>query len=400
MTIHTPLHTACRLMLATMLGLSIAGCGQDKAAPEASASAAASAAPAASGTAAATDAMDVIVPAAMASQFKVAPVAQVKLAITQEISGRIEANEREVARIGAGVTGRVTQVLAEVGDRVKAGQVLAHVASPELSSAQLTYLRAHATAQQAERAAERARQLIQADVIGSAELQRRESELSVARAELRAAGDQLALLGIPRDAIAKLKDSGSLYPHALVVASQSGVIIDRKVSQGQVAQPGDPLFTVADLSNVWVVGALPERDASGAQAGQTVEINVPAIGKTLSGKVVRVGDTVSPETRTVPIRTQVANPGQALKPQMLATMKLAGAAVDTLAVPSLAVVRDNDKDHVYVQTAPDRFRLTPVTLGPASEGMRPVVSGLKVGTSVVIEGAFHLNNERKRAELE
>ncbi len=393
----TPLQQASRLMLAAMLGLSIAGCGQDKAdtAPAASGAAAA-----ASQAAPADDPMLVVVKPEMAAQFKVAAVAQVKLAVTQEISGRIEANERAVARIGAGATGRVTEVLAEVGDRVKAGQVLAHVASPELSAAQLTYLRAHATAQQAERAAERARQLIQADVIGSAELQRRESELSVARAELRAAGDQLALLGIPRDGIAKLKDSGSLYPHALVVASHSGVIIDRKVSQGQVAQPGDPLFTVADLSNVWVVGALPERDAASAHTGQTVEISVPAIGQSLSGKVVRVGDTVSPETRTVPIRTQVANPGQALKPQMLATMKLAGAAVDTLAVPAVAVVRDNDRDHVYVQTAPNTFRLTPVTLGAASDGQRPVSRGLNAGDKGVIEGAFHLNNERKRAELE
>lgn len=378
------------------LSLAMSACGDAK---KDGSTAAASGASAASGAAAA-DPLDVTIKADMAANFKVAKVAREPIAMVQEVSGRIEANERQVTRIGAGVTGRVTQVLAEVGDRVRPGQVLAHVASPELATAQLSYLRAHASTQLAERAVERARQLIQADVIGSAELQRRESELSIARAELRAAGDQLTLVGIPRDAIAKLRDSGSLSPHALVVATQAGVVVERKVSQGQVAQPGDPLFTVADLGNVWVVGALPEQAARNARIGQQIEISVPAIGKQLSGRVIQIADTVSPETRTVPLRTQVDNAAHELKPQMLATMRIAGTPVESLAVPTVAVVRDNDRDHVFVQTSPTRFRLTPVELGVASEGRRPVLKGLAEGTPIVVEGAFHLNNERKRAELE
>jgi len=190
----------------------------------------------------------------MAKNFQVQKVAQADLAPTQDIAGRIEANDRQVTRIGASVTGRVTEVLAEVGDRVKPGQALAYVASPELTTAQLGYLRANAASQLAERAVERARQLIQADVIGSAELQRRESELSIARAELRAAGDQLRLMGLGQAAIDKLRTDGTLAPQTAVLATLSGVVIERKVSSGQVAQPGDPLFTVADLGNVWVVG--------------------------------------------------------------------------------------------------------------------------------------------------
>src|SRR5450830_568927 len=175
----------------------------------------------------------------------------------------------------APVTGRVTDVLAEVGDRVKTGQALAYVASPELTTAQLAFLRAHAASQLAERAVERARQLIQADVIGSAELQRRESELSIARAELRAAGDQLQLMGLPAGAIEQLRSQGTLAAKTAVVATLSGVVIERQVSRGQVAQPGDPLFTVADLGNVWVVGGLPEQAARSVQPGQAVEIEVP-----------------------------------------------------------------------------------------------------------------------------
>jgi cobalt-zinc-cadmium efflux system membrane fusion protein len=338
---------------------------------------------------------------AMAQGFKVDMLKAVDITSIQEISGRIDTNERLVNRIGAGVTGRVTEVLVEIGDSVRAGQVLARLASPELTTAQLAHLRAKSNAELAERAVERARQLIQADVIGSAELQRRESELSITRAEMRASADQLRLMGIPAEGIAKLRDQGSLYPAASVTATLSGVVTERKISQGQVAQPGDQLFTVADLSNVWVIGALPEQAARTVQIGQSIEVNVPALGdKKLTGKIVFISDTISPDTRTVAIRTQVDNRERQLKPQMLATLRIAGITTPQLAVPVGAVVRELDKDHVYVQTTPLRYRLTPVELGTATNGLRPVIKGLAAGTPIVIEGAFHLNNERKRSELE
>ena len=357
--------------------------------------------PAASAPKTPADPMMVEVKPDMAKNFQVDTLTPVDLATIQEVTGRIDANERQVTRIGAAVTGRVTEVLAEVGDPVRKGQTLARVASPELTTAQLGYLRANSAASLAERAVDRARQLIQADVIGSAELQRREAELSIARAESRAAADQLALMGLPTESIAKLRDQGNLHPVASVTSTLSGVVTERKVSQGQVAQPGEQLFTVADLSNVWVIGALPEQAARTVQLGQKVEVEVPALGeRRLTGKVVFISDTISPDTRTVTIRTQVDNSQRELKPQMLATLRIAGATQSQLAVPVGAVVRENDRDHVYVKTGENRYRLTPVELGAASGSLRPVLKGLGAGTAVVTQGAFHLNNERKRAELE
>ena len=387
------------LALAGLLAFTLSACGGgDDKESAAKAAAAQSAAPE-------LDPMEVKVPADMAPNFKTAVVGMTEVATTQEVAGRIEANERKVMRIGASVAGRVTDVLADVGDRVKSGQALARIASPELTTAQLAYMRASAQATLAERAVERARQLIAADVIGTAELQRRESEAQIARAELRAAGDQLKLLGIGGDALARLRSQGNLVHHAAITSGAAGIVVERQVSQGQVAQPGDPLFTVADLSNVWVVGALPEQMARSVEAGQSVQIDVPALGlgaedERISGKIIYVGDTVSPETRTVMIRTQVDNKDHALKPQMLATMRIQGALQKTLAVPAQAVVRENDKDHVYVKKADNHYRLTPVDLGPASNGLRPIYKGVNQGAEIVVEGAFHLNNERKRAELE
>ncbi len=337
----------------------------------------------------------------MAAGFNVAPLAQAEVVPVQEITGRIEASERRVSRIGSAVTGRVTEVLVDLGDAVRSGQPMARVASPELTEAQLALLRANAAGGLAARAVDRARQLLAADVIGSAELQRRESELSIARAELRAATDRLALLGVPQADVERLRDKGTLATATVVSAPRDGVVIERSISQGQVAQPGDLLFTVADLSKVWVVGALPEQAAGTVEVGQAVEIVVPAANAgARTGRVVMVGATVQTDTRTVAIRTEVDNPNRLLKPQMLATMRISGAPRRVLALPAAAVVRENDRDHVFVRTGAGQYRLTAVELGPASNGLRPLLQGPREGAEVVVDGAFHLNNERKRAELE
>ncbi len=379
---------ALRVAAAALLLLGLAACQPQASSPAAPAKAE-------------VDPLLVQVPPEMAGRFQVMPVQFKDLEPMKEVVGRIEANDRLVTRIGASVTGRVTDVLVEIGDRVQSGQALARVASPELAQAQMAYLRAHSASALADRAVERARQLFQADVIGSAELQRRESEQAVARAEKRALQDQLRLLGIPAEALAQLREQGTLHPHATVVSTLSGVVIERKVSNGQVAQPGDPLFTVADLSRVWVVGELPEQTARTVSVGQRVDIEVPALGaRQLSGKIVYVGDTVSPETRTVPIRTQVDNLGRELKPQMLATMRIRGESQRLLTVPQDAVIRENDRDHVYRRIGDGLYRYTPVELGPQQNEWRPVRQGLAEGDPVVVHGAFHLHNQRKRAELE
>ncbi len=345
--------------------------------------------------------LDVILKEEMAKQFVIEPAQIVELAVVQKVTGRIEANEQRTTRIGSSITGRVTQVMAEVGDRVKAGQPLAKLASPELSNAQLGFLRALSATKLAERSVERAQQLVTADVIGNAELQRREVELSVARAELRAATDQLRLIGLSEALIERLRETGALASEVAITANRTGIVVERKVSQGQVAQPGDPLFTVADLSNVWVVGALPEQDANSVHLNQLVEVEVPALGKQkLKGRIVFVSDTVQQDTRTVPIRTSVENPKFELKPQMLATLHLSGGLRKQLAVPGSAVVRENDKDYVFVQIEKNHFRLTEVELEPTAGELRPVKKGIKEGSLIVVDGSFHLNSQRKRAELE
>ncbi|CAH0444983.1 Cobalt-zinc-cadmium resistance protein CzcB [Ralstonia pseudosolanacearum] len=335
----------------------------------------------------------VVAPPALTARLKVAPAGQQAVSERLRVPGQIDFDEQRVARIGASVTGRVTELLVVPGQQVKAGDILAQLHSTELGTAQLAYQKAVAQRDLQARALERAKLLLAADVIGSAELQKRQSELAMAEAEVRAAVDQLRVMGVSMR-------TGGMSSISPVVASLGGTVVERKVTRGQVVQPADALFTVADLSRVWVVGQVPESAAPLVRAGQAVEIETGAPGERIVGKLIWVSDIVDPQTRTVTVRTEVDNPERALKPSMLATLLIESRPEQKLVVPTSAVVREDNRDYVFVQASPTDYRLVPVKLGDESNGVRPVTSGLQAGQPIVVDGGFHLNNERKRAEME
>lgn len=333
--------------------------------------------------------------------LKIADVATLPVAETLRVAGHVDFDEQALARIGATVTGRVIQINALLGQAVKKGDTLAQLNSSELSSSQLAYLRAKSQMELHRRNVERAQLLFKSDVIGAAELQRRESEYEIAAAETRAARDQLRVLGVSDGAIGRLGATGHIDSVAGVVTTLNGVVVERKIAAGQVVQPSDVLFVVADLSRVWAVAQVPEQQMSQVKAGQAVRIEIPALNnEKLLGRLIYVGQTVNPETRTVLVRTELDNKEGRLKPAMLASMLIEAAPVERLVVPASAVVREHDEDHVFVAQADGVFRLTKVKLAAENNGQRVVLEGLKPGKRIVIEGGFHLNNERNRKEME
>jgi cobalt-zinc-cadmium efflux system membrane fusion protein len=178
-------------------------------------------------------------------------------------------------------------------------------------------------------------------------------------------------------------------------------VVERKLAQGQVVQPADALFVVADLSRLWAVAQVPEQQVSQVKVGQSVSIEVPALGnEKLVGKLIYVGQTINPETRTVLVRTELDNRDGRLKPAMLASMLIEARAIERQVVPASAVVRENDEDHVFVAQGDGAFLLTKVKLAPEQGGQRVVLSGLKGDEKLVVDGAFHLNNERNRKAME
>jgi cobalt-zinc-cadmium efflux system membrane fusion protein len=338
---------------------------------------------------------------ALQEKVQLVKVGQAEIREVLHIPGSVQVDEQRIARIGAPVTGRISEIEAVLGQQVKQGQSLATLNSTELAQNQLIYIKALQQIDLQSKAVERARMLLDADVISKAEVQRRESELSAVQAELNAASNQLQVLGMSPQGIAKLSKANQMHALSTVSARISGTVISRKINLGQVVQPADELFVVADLSRVLAVAEVPERQIDAIEIGQEVNIEVPALHQSaIKGKLIYVGDVVNPQTRTVTVRSEIDNHTRTLKPDMLVSMLVQSKPLPKLAIPVQSVVRENDKDHVFVQVAPNKYRLREVTLGAEYQSMVAIVNGVEEGEVVVSDGAFHVNNERKRKELE
>ncbi len=347
------------------------------------------------------DASSVLIAESLKAQIQVTEVQSQDVSDTLRVAGQIDFNEQSLTRIGASVTGRVTQIQAHLGNVVDKGETLAQINSSELSGSQLAYLKARSEKELHRRNMERAKTLFEADVISAAELQRRENEYEIAAAETRAAQDQLRVLGVSAKSIERLAATGTIDSVSSVVATIKGVVVERKIAIGQVVQPSDVLFAVADLSRVWAVAQVPEQQVSQVKVGQSVSIEVPALdNEKLVGKLIYVGQTVNPDTRTVLVRTELDNTNGRLKPSMLASMLIESTPTKRVVVPVAAVVRQDDADFVFVEESDNRFKLTPVKLAAEQNGQRVVIEGLKPGMRIISDGAFHVNNHRNLAEME
>jgi len=334
-------------------------------------------------------------------RISIEPVESLQLSDTLRLPGRVALDEHRVARIGPSISGRVVDIRAFVGRDVKKGEVLAMLNSTELSNAQASYLKAKTQVGLMRLTVERARRLFNEGIISEVTLREREAGLAEAEVELRALADQLGIMGMSEQAIQKLTDTGQINSMTPVTATLTGTVIERKISVGTIAEISDELFTVADLSRVWVAAEAPEQDAHVVQVGSRVEAIIPALPRQhYVGKIVFIADTVKPETRTVTMRMEVENPQRAIKPEMLADLVINRRTEQALSVPARAVLREGDRDHVFVELAKDRFELRPVSLDADRYGRRRVWAGLKEGDRIVVEGAFHLNNVRNLKELE
>lgn len=317
------------------------------------------------------------------------------------VAARVEADETRIARVSTPVTGRLIELRAYEGETVRQGQILGSVFSTDLSNAQTAFLKAHTARRLADRAVARARQLLAAGVIGEAELQRREAELQQAGADFASAREQLVVLGLTKEAIDHIETTRAVNSTTHLVASIDGIVLERKATLGQMVQAAEAVFTIADLSSVWLVADVPEPSAGALTGGKPVQAEIPALpGESIHGRLSFVSAVVDRETRTVRTRMNLPNPQRRYKPAMLATLTLMDGAEPKCVVPLAAVVRESNFDHVFVQTGPNTFQLRRVSLGDEYGDLRVVLDGLKPGDKIVTSGAFHLNNERNRLLLQ
>ena len=338
---------------------------------------------------------------ALLKLLKIEAIKAGEVADSLRLSASVELDQKRVARIGASVTGRVTDINASLGQSVKKGERLALLNSSELGKSQSDYLKAASQVNLRRLAVQRAERLLQSDVIAAAELQDRQGVLNEAEVDLQAASDQLRVMGMDESDLKRLYRERAIHSFSPVISSIEGIVIERHITLGEVVQPTDSLYTVADLSQLWLVAEVPEQQARWAHVGDQAQADIPALpDMEFKGKLIYVADLVNPETRTVTVRMALSNPQRLLKPQMLATLKITKPGSQVLVAPSQAVVRENDQDYIFVQIAPTRFEMRPVRLGREENGVRLLLDGLKSGERIVTDGAFHLNNERLRGTLE
>jgi len=315
----------------------------------------------------------------------------------EKVAARVETDASRLARIGSPIDGRITQMLVFEGQHVRRGQALAMLHSSALSDAQFSFIKAASQQTLARQSATRAEQLVKSDVIGSAELERRQAEVLQTSAEVTALRSQLRGLGMSDQAVTQLESSRRINSDYAITASIAGTVIERKVTIGQVVQPADPAFLVADLSNLWLVAEVPEEQSGSLYLGKTVIATVPAVPhEPVTGKLSFVSPVVNPDTRTVQARMDLPNLKGLFKPEMLASMTFESRPRRGLTIPGTAVVRENNKDCAFVKTGSGEFLMREVELGPEIAGRRLVISGLTDQDNIALDGAFHLNNKRKQ----
>lgn len=312
------------------------------------------------------------------------------------VTGTITYDANRVSHIGSRTNGRVLVLRAELGAAVGRGQSLAVLESPEVGQIRAEEHEAEELVKIAEENFAREKRLAEQGISSRKELLDAEAALRRAQASLRSAQVKLQVLGAAHD-----HGEGGRFT---LVAPFSGVVVAREASVGEMATPSDTLFTVADLSRVWIELDIFERDLARVRVGQSVLVSVTAYGeRTFPGQIVYVGDVLDPARRTVRARVEIQNQGGSLKPGMFATASIqvgVGGAV-VVVVPQDAVQEVEGKHVVFVPgKKPGEFRVQPVEVGDAVDARRVAIrAGLTQGSRIVVAGAFALRSELAKSEI-
>ena len=315
-------------------------------------------------------------------------------------TGTVSSNAYKETQIFPVAGGIVRQVNAELGDKVKRGQSLATIFSADLANAQGEYLKLIAEHDQHEREHHRTEQLVEIGASSREELEQSKAKIESMLAEIAKARQQMILLGMSRQQIDTLRSPDQVSSIISVTAPVTGSILTRSVNPGEVVASGKEMFRVVDLSSVWVIGQIYEKDFSTVRLGTRAAITSPSFpGRTFSGRVSYLDPRVDPQTRTAQVRIEVSNPGEVLKIGMFVDVSFGEAPVGVakdkaVLVPKAAIQTIGSKQVVFVATGqPGEFIQRDVTVGSESDGFISVYQGLNAGERVVTDGSFLLRAE-------
>lgn len=334
-----------------------------------------------------------------------------------QTTGVVMANETRVAHIRPLAPGRVEQVHVRTGDRVTAGEALVTYDNIEMGQLAGEYRAAAAAVERAlaetdvaRRALERAGRLVESGGLSRAEYERREAEhkravaaVSTERASMANVEQKLRRFGVSSAELSKLTSAeGSGSSRGVLRAAFAGVVTATNVAPGESVDTERELLTITDLSNVWVLGDLYQKDLGAVRRGQEALISVESYpGETFAGRISYISDVLDAASRTAKVRAEVPNRDGRLKLQMFVSMQVpTGESRPTIVIPSSALQEIDEQPVVFVQTDEDTFEKRVVSIGPAQRDSVPVHGGLKAGERVVTTGAFMLKSKLKASSIE
>ena len=325
--------------------------------------------------------------------------------------GQIAYNEDTSTAVLTPFPGRVTRLIAKIGDTVNRGDPLFEIDSPEVVQPQNDFIAAFSAMNKARSQLDLARivekrlkDLYEGKAAALKEYQQAQGQLVGAQNDMRsaemsleAARARLRIVGFTDAEVAALKDKGTVRRATPIPAPIDGTVIARKVGPGQYVRndTGEALYVIADLSTMWLKAQVPEKEISSIRVGQDVEVKVSALpDRVLRARVTAINAATDATTRRVIVRSEIPNPEGALKSEMFASFKIAtGADEPSPSVPVQAVIREGDHAVVWVEEEPMLFRRRKVTLGIEQEGRMQIREGLKAGELVAGRGAIFVDNE-------
>lgn len=316
-----------------------------------------------------------------------------------QATASIKPDEYRLFHLSPRIEGRVIDVMAELGDAVKAGQPLALFDSIELGQMKAAFLQARTNRDVDSRSYIREKGLFEQRISSEKEYLAAKGNAEKSLAAHRATYEALRLIGLSDDDINKIgwSKKGKALSSFALVAPQAGTVIERNITRGELRTPKDNAFTIADLSTVWILLDIYEQHLAAVKVGNAVEITVDAYPKErFRGKIVYLGYVLNPDTRTIDARVEIANPDRRLRPGMFARAALILPSPQedqkVLVVPQDAIQQVDEKPVAFVEERPGIYTARPLVLGRKSGNDAEVRSGLTEGERVVTQGSFYLKS--------
>jgi len=330
------------------------------------------------------------IPSEQMSHVQVLTVQPSTLTRSLRLTGAVAYNSFHTTPVITQVSGPVSRVVVVPGQKVKQGEPMLYVASPDYSQLRTNYLKAKDAYALAQKAYARAQDLYQHHAIAEQNVEQAESVEVQAGGDLASAQAALKVMGIADpDALVKAPPSFEVP----VKAPISGLVVEQDVSAGQVIQPGTTqCFMISDTTTVWVLVNVYQKDLPYVRVGDTVTIQTDTYPEVFHGRIAYVAASLDPSTRTLQARIETPNPGDKLKKDMyvVATVN-AGTIRDAIALPDAAVLRDTENQpFVYAAASANQFGRRSVTLGESLSGQTQITGGLKPGDQVVGNGSLFL----------